>query len=412
MSKILKKQNIMIIYRGLGVGGIETFIVRLANFLCLKIDTQVIVATSYGRLIDLINKRVHFTELPMNLYHSQSCDVLVENIISENNWIILSFDPFSRFLTDLAIQKSLRKKNSLIIKHLTGCFHPRAYFIEEERKTHHILNRFVANRLGNDNIYFMNDACRKNHQFILSRSVNNWPVIPIPIKISSENWIPEKKHKLFIISVGRIVKFKAYIFGLVDLAIKFRSSNMDVSITIYGHGEQYEELKQLISFHNLSSMVKLDGLLDYSFFENEVKKYDLFVGMGTAAMEAAGLGVPTILTIDFDKENCYGYIQELPLGAAGELIENYPMIRLEDAILDYFKLSTEQRIKIGSDGKKYVSKLSESQYWLTIIDFSNKLTKSNKSLKQFSLLTVYFILIQDFHRIYKVFIRKFSFGIK
>ena len=412
MPKQSVKQNILIIYRGLDVGGIETFIVRLVNFLCQQIDTQVVVATRYGSLIDLIDNRVRFAELPTNLHHRQSCDVLVKAILSENNWIILSFDPFSRFLTDLIIQTSLRKKNSLTIKHLTGCFHPRAYFHEVERKIHHLLNKFVANRLGNDNIYFMNDACRQTHQFFLSRSVNNWPVIALPTKISSESWMPNKKQTLSIISVGRIVQFKAYNFGLVDLALKFRLCKIDATITIYGHGEQSEKLKKIISFHDLSSIVKFDGSLEYSLFENEVKKYDLFIGMGTAAMEAAGLGIPTIVTIDSDKENCYGYIQELPLGAVGEVLDNSPRIRLEDAILHYLNLSTEQRIKIGNEGKKHVSILSESRFWLSIIDFSKNVTKSNKSLKQFSLLTLYFLLIQDIHKIYKVFMMKFSFGTK
>lgn len=395
----MTNQRIIFIYRKIDIGGIETLIVRLSNFLSENLKFNVIVAAENGRLSRLLSSKVLFLSLPSSLGDRNSIKIIKNKIEEEDSIIVLSFDPYSRFISDAIIQDILFKKN-LHIKHVTGCFHPRAYFIEYENKKNHLANRLLSSILSNNNLYFMNNICRANHEIFLKLNDGEGPVIALPIRFSRLKWAPLNKNRLKIVTVGRIVSFKKYIFGLVEIAKSLRKYQYDIKITIYGDGDDVEELIKLIKDLDVSDIVEYCGVLDYDRFDEEIVKYDLFIGMGTAAMEAATTGIPTIITIDSNKYECYGYIQNIPVGSGGELIDGQKSIKIEDAIINYYSIDLKDRNVIGDEGRNHIKNLQMDFFWNNLNNFINRNFFVKYELKKYLFLFLYSSVARDVFKIY------------
>jgi hypothetical protein len=91
------------------------------------------------------------------------------------------------------------------------------------------------------------------------------------------------------------------------------------------------------------------GTLPYSKFGMAVSSSDLFVGMGTAALEAAGMGVPTICCVDQMEDACYGFLHEAPQDAIGEQVPDFSYRHIGAEILKFSALNETDRSIVGEN---------------------------------------------------------------
>lgn len=118
--------------------------------------------------------------------------------------------------------------------------------------------------------------------------------------------------KLKICSVGRLVDFKTYNVWMLDVVKELNEDGYEITYDIYGDGEIKNSLQKKIDQQGLTT-VNLKGILSYNSFRKTVKEYDLFVGSGTAIIEAAAIGVPSIIGIErITKPLTYGYLKDIP----------------------------------------------------------------------------------------------------
>ena len=97
-------------------------------------------------------------------------------------------------------------------------------------------------------------------------------------------------------------------------------------------------------------------------FDDIVSNYDLFVGMGTAAVQAAQLGVPTILAIVDDADGAHGFIHQAPFGNLGEQDTNVPTQDLGAVIETYLQAGTVERQCISDAGIAYANRYVADNY--------------------------------------------------
>ena len=154
--------EIFLVYGSLRTGGIETLIVRIANFF-VSIGARVSVCcTAGGELEYSLDSRVNI------IFYSQANDLIEAvhackaQIRPESTVLIMSFDPISAARA-LMVERALFKKD-MKVAHISGVFHPRAYFMTGERKDRTLLNYLLARAIGKDRLFFMNEECRATHE--------------------------------------------------------------------------------------------------------------------------------------------------------------------------------------------------------------------------------------------------------
>lgn len=332
----------VLVYGGLRTGGIETLIVRMANYLA-KNGFGIMVCCGEGGLVSVLPGSTEVVtysdtqDLRRKLRAQSAMDQAMDVII-------ISFDPIS---AARALHVELECSSHQRVTHLSGVFHPRAYFMTGERKDRIVLNHWVARAIGYAHLFFMNEECRTSHAKRWSADLGRSPIATLPIDVAESAWSADADAQLRIVSVGRLVDFKAYNLGAAKIAEALRTRGLQVSWDIYGDGPLQAEIEQEIERYRAGDLVKLRGELLYREFQQTVAGYDIFVGIGTAALEAAMLGVPTICGTDSQPELCYGFLHELPYGNVGELQSHPPEVEMLTLITDFARADQSVRSRLS-----------------------------------------------------------------
>lgn len=322
-------------------GGIQSIIFRLSDYI-VKNGDQVVIVTNKNYLAEHINNSVDVVII--DNYNVISIVNKINPSVDEEIQII-TFAPPSMalgYLISTMIIRGGKSKVSLI----QGVFHPRDFFRENEKKHGHYLNFILVHLLGIDHIFYMNYACRDSHQAFFKKDLKNANIIPIPIDSRPYRWQPTAEDCLRICSVGRIVPFKAYNFSAAEITDRLANGSCEVKWDIYGHGSHEELLRKNIKASATQS-VRFCGSVNLDDFDQTVSSYDLFVGMGTAALQAAQLGVPTICAIDSAVDSSYGFMYNAPEGCVGEYIEGMQVASIHDTIKSYAGMNQSERLNIS-----------------------------------------------------------------
>lgn len=150
-----------------------------------------------------------------------------------------------------------------------------------------------------------------------------------------------------ICAVGRLVDFKTYNYHLINVIKKLIDNGNKVQLDIFGDGPTREGLESEINSQKLTGFVNLKGSFDYSLFDEVVEKYDLFIGTGTAIVQASALGIPSITAIDHAKDaSSYGYFYKVHNRQYGRSGLNIKQRNMYDIIKEYCALSIEEIISL------------------------------------------------------------------
>ena len=150
-----------------------------------------------------------------------------------------------------------------------------------------------------------------------------------------------------ICAVGRLVDFKTYNYHLINVIKKLIDNGNHVQLDIFGDGPTRASLESEINAQKLTGFVNLKGSFDYSHFNEVVKNYDLFVGTGTAIVQASALGIPSITAIDHATDaSSYGYFYKVHNRQYGRSGLNIKHVNMYDIIEKYCILSNEEIIAL------------------------------------------------------------------
>lgn len=202
---------------------------------------------------------------------------------------------------------------------------------------------------------FMSPQVRSAHEAAYGRQFVDSIVFPIPIFEPPHAFDPHHRPVTpgLIVSVSRLCNvMKQYNFALLaDIRILLDQGH-NVRLDIHGEGPLWNDMVAKIEELHLQDFVHLHGNLDYKDFASGVSRARLFVGMGTAAIEAAILGIPTIIAHAATwNGTSHGYLQDQPFGIVGEIVNDMPSYKLLDFIRtgltssesDYALLAQESR---------------------------------------------------------------------
>jgi hypothetical protein len=205
--------------------------------------------------------------------------------------------------------------------------------------------------------YFMNDAALAAHQTYWQRSLAEYPVLRIvgreptalyELSSDMERGTSNSAYPpLRIVSVGRLVAFKSYNMHAAKIIRQLLDAGIDATWDIWGYGPDEAAILSTIEKYDVSSYLRLRGSLPHYSFDETVSSYDVFVGMGTAVLEAAKTGMPAIVGVENESDSCYGHLNEAPTDSVGDRVENFPERRLYDVLSTFAALEAHERTRTG-----------------------------------------------------------------
>lgn len=187
------------------------------------------------------------------------------------------------------------------------------------------------------NIVFFNEVVRDHYAEFFECDYSDALMVPIGIELPPAEPRERPPSERFIVSVGNLVDFKTYNRHVIEMLPELIRDTGPVRYDIYGSGPEEEALRALADQRGVNASVRFHGRLDYSRFKDVVSPATMFVGSGTALIEAAALGVPALIGIESNKEQTsYGFLSDVPGLTYNEdtsTIEKRPMLPFAKSIL-------------------------------------------------------------------------------
>ena len=176
-----------------------------------------------------------------------------------------------------------------------------------------VINDLFCYCVPDKNKIIANEAGRNYHQNKLNYDLSEAKIVPLVVDV--EQYLPvERNHvrREKVVSVGRLVDFKTYNITFFNVLLELNAQGLFLEWHVYGDGPLEESMRDLIEQHQLHKQVFLHGILDYKDFKSVVSDAFVFIGSGTAIIEAAACGVPVIPAIEYAEEAIsYGFFHEI-----------------------------------------------------------------------------------------------------
>jgi len=350
-----------------GVGGIETLLIKVLNELAAR-GHSVMFSGKRGGLTHLFHRTVR------HLPDSKSATILQQaGDDGASSMTILSLHPWELLRASILARELSKHGHGVRGFHLVT--HSRAFFFDSRLRLATRLLRQAFLRSPRASTYFMNIAARDGHQARWMLDLSDYPILTLPLAPASAAWKPHGGSGPNIVSVGRLVPFKGYNRAAPKVVRTLRESGIEITWDIWGDGPDQQMIDDAIRHAGVGEWLHLRGPLPYEEFDATMAKYDLFIGMGTALLEAGRIGMPAITAVEGTEDQTYGFLHETPLDSVGDRVVGATTRTLEDAIMTFARLdaagteavgrsSREASIQRSSSVEQVADAMQSAQPWL------------------------------------------------
>ncbi len=196
------------------------------------------------------------------------------------------------------------------IRPTVGIYHQNEFIFRRPRFFFPKFAQAIFAQVPAENIVFFNESSRDNYAKFFGRDFANSALLPIGIEIEG----PVKAKSVLgckILSIGNLVGFKTYNRHMITVVAQLRQKIPSIAYHIYGSGPMERELREYAASLKVDDRVHFCGRLDYAYFREAVADCDLFVGSGTALIEAAASGRPALIGVEsVDTPDTYGFLSD------------------------------------------------------------------------------------------------------
>jgi hypothetical protein len=198
---------------------------------------------------------------------------------------------------------------------------------------------------------FFSDDCKEFNESHCGKKLPNSNTFRLGVVDEDIPLIKRDKENtcLKIVSVGRLVDFKTYNSFMLDVIKDCISLGIDVEFDIFGYGPLEKDIKDKIIRLELENYVSLKGVLNYSDFDNTLAKYDIFIGSGTAIIQASASGIPSIVGIENSREPVsYGFFSDVYRREYNLKGLDLKLVPIVDILKEYTALTHLERKELRS----------------------------------------------------------------
>lgn len=224
--------------------------------------------------------------------------------------------------------------------------------------------RLVKQLLKKKSLFFMDDTGIFNLRHYFAMEVDEPIFVPIPVEVPKENYYLKRDRKqdpaLRLTYIGRSVDWKMMPLKkiLEDCAAVSVSKKINMSIVVDSTTEfkKYININDFIDAGNFAIDVT-ENIMPSAISDFLLQNSDLHFAMGTAALDAAKLGVPTVL-VDysvkkFPADYCYKWLYETTGYSLGKNLDKLSVSN---------SLSMKNLLTMLSDDQEKVSDISKRSF--------------------------------------------------
>jgi hypothetical protein len=320
--------NFIFISPHIVMGGIETLMARMSKWLidqghevsilCSSIDDEMYSAFSNPNIIHVIKNIDRWHIMSKKYINKKIKDVTLSPID-----VIVAFSP-RNLKTAVAIACSL-SESCRIVAGVWGDIWYCNYKINSMKDIIKNPSNYLFHELmAPQSRLYMNQTVQNKIEESCGRKVPGviWPLPVDGRRFMSTMRRPQRGN---IVSVGRLSGMKEYNIGMIDIINRLRNEGLYVKWQVYGDGPYRNVMENKIYKLGLSNSIKLMGNISYNEMHHVLEDAWLFVGMGTAIVEAAFARVPSIAVVPFQEEPMtFGCFHELPGFNVGEMLSGRP----------------------------------------------------------------------------------------
>jgi 1,2-diacylglycerol 3-alpha-glucosyltransferase len=294
VSQATRLPHILFVVGQLTIGGIETYVVRMARAYSKaggKVSVWVVKRSWDPELLWLLQDVAdvtfvsRLTDYPVWI-HSPTLPAEVD--------LVFTTGRLSLLIAGHACAQSGRQ-----VRLVAGVFSQWEYCSDEANPKSGLASH-ILKQIGPSNIVFCTEGCRSDHQAKLGADLTASIVSPLLVDLPVQSARKQRKQgsPIKIVSVSRIVSSKTSNLQMPEVIRQLVERGVDAYWTHYGDGPERRQVEAVIASLNVGSRAKLAGTVPYSQIHDIIGKADLYVGGGTTLIEAAALGVPSLVALD------------------------------------------------------------------------------------------------------------------
>lgn len=409
------------IANALPVNGGTTFLIRMCQELFSRNKKATVLV-----LFDEVDEKMHadlvrYADVVfLKEYSSRFISIFFKNQIG--SFLPLNFSSIDNLIDShkrevhilgifgLLFVERLIKKTKKPINYSVGIYHQNEFVFSGADFYFSNKAREIFSRIDPKKIIFFNETSKEAYEKFFGKKYDFSRILPIGIKFNDNlNFLSGKFNSKKIVSIGNLYRFKTYNKHVIALMPELLKIKPGLVYEIYGKGPYESELKSLAVELNVAEFVKFQGSIEYEKMNNALNGALFFIGSGTAIIEAAALGIPSIIGIEsIQTPETYGFFGDVQDLSYNEFSEKKPLVSIFDtacSIINNFDAWNSQSKKSKIKSREFSIEKTVDGF---IEVFEVKTNKSNDESVIYSNLRSFFsFLYCSFLHLLKVN-RKFS----
>lgn len=233
--------------------------------------------------------------------------------------------------------------NNTNIKLLVGIYHINEFDFSLHRNWYfEKLCKKLMTSLPAQNLILYNTAIQQRYIHMYGQRLESNEIIPLGIDVEKvqELWLGKQNNR--IVSIGRLTDWKRYNHSMIQVIKEFKEKGIFYSYDSYGDGKAREELEEMVEKAGLKDQIKYHHAIPYKEFTSVIKDSLMFIGAGTALIEASACGLPSLIGIENEmKAVSYGFLHDTTGSSYQEQQLNLPYKNISSFITDLSTCTTQ-----------------------------------------------------------------------
>lgn len=390
------RKRVLFVLGGLGMGGVETYIIRLAREL-----------NSKNCEIDILLLSNKYNPQLLTEVRQYANVVIFEKFgfLGASSWLN-AFIPFKSKIKEydivhvvdlltlgfVSLNQDVIKFKALSI----GIYHSLELVWWRDKKVYF---RQKLLELYGQNVsltLFPSESVAQIASDETGVSLNDLSILPLGIDLSRYTWCIPLVSSKRIVSVGRLADFKSYNRHVISqLGIIRQHGNFEYYI--YGDGPEKNRLKDIAAEYGVLEYVHFMGQVDYSDLPRVLNEAFCFVGSGTSLIEASSAGLPSIVGIEsIQTPSTCGLFSEISGYSYNEMSATTKRVGIAEVFEGLVGLTEQQYVQLSMMHRLKAKEFDLHQTSTDFLDLSFKTPNFNVSINRWVAVASFFFAILRF----------------